>query len=168
MGATKLLDERLVTAANKYSGEHDIGFSSIRFGNVVNPSQSVIPVFQQQMEKGETVTFTDPQMTRFFLTCDDVVVLIVGVMNQTEGGEVFAYKMVVVRIDELAEAMIETFALTCGYDPEEIEMVQIGRSFGETFDEEISPNGRLPERSKMIRVCGPSRIIRIDPLFKPK
>jgi FlaA1/EpsC-like NDP-sugar epimerase len=137
MGTTKLLGERLVTAANEYSGGHDIRFTSVRFGNVINSSQSVIPVFQEQIEKGGPVTLTDPRMTRFFLTYDDVADLVVGAMEQTEGGEVFVHKMDAVRIEDLAEAMIETFAPTYGHDPEEIEIVQTGRRPGETFDEEI-------------------------------
>ena len=137
MGTTKLLGEKLVTAANKYSGGHDIRLASVRFGNVVNSSQSVIPVFRDQIETGGPVTLTDPRMTRFFLTYDDVAELVVGAMNHTEGGEVFVHKMDAVRIEDLAEAMIEAFAPTYGYEPGEIEITQTGRRIGETFDEEI-------------------------------
>jgi FlaA1/EpsC-like NDP-sugar epimerase len=137
MGTTKLLGEKLVTAANKYSGGHDIRLASVRFGNVVNSSQSVIPVFRDQIETGGPVTLTDPRMTRFFLTYDDVAELVVGAMTHTEGGEVFVQKMDSVRIEDLAEAMIEAFAPTYGYEPGEIEVTQTGRRIGETFDEEI-------------------------------
>jgi len=137
MGTTKLLGEKLITAANKYSGGHDIRLASVRFGNVVNSSQSVIPVFRDQIETGGPVTLTDPRMTRFFLTYDDVAELVVGAMNHTEGGEVFVHKMDAVRIEDLAEAMIEAFAPTYGYEPGEIEITQTGRRIGETFDEEI-------------------------------
>ena len=137
MGTTKLLGEKLVTAANKYSGGHDIRLASVRFGNVVNSSQSVIPVFRDQIETGGPVTLTDPRMTRFFLTYDDVAELVVGAMTHTEGGEVFVQKMDSVRIEDLAEAMIEAFAPTYGYEPGEIEITETGRRIGETFDEEI-------------------------------
>jgi len=137
MGTTKLLGEKLVTAANKYSGGHDIRLASVRFGNVVNSSQSVIPVFREQIETGGPVTLTDPRMTRFFLTYDDVAELVVGAMQHTEGGEVFVHKMDAVRIEDLAEAMIDAFAPTDGYEPGEIEITQTGRRIGETFDEEI-------------------------------
>ena len=137
MGTTKLLGEKLVTAANKYSGRGDIQLCSVRFGNVVNSSQSVIPVFREQIETGGPVTLTDPRMTRFFLTYDDVAELVLGAMEHTQGGEVFVHKMDAVRIEDLAEAMIEAFGPKAGYDPSEIEITLTGRRVGETFDEKI-------------------------------
>ena len=137
MGTTKLLGEKLITAANKYSGGHDIRLASVRFGNVINSSQSVIPIFHEQIERGGPVTLTDPRMTRFFLTYDDVVELVLRAMEHTKGGEVFVHKMDAVRIEELAEAMIEAFAPRYGHDPEEVEITLTGRRVGETFDEKI-------------------------------
>jgi FlaA1/EpsC-like NDP-sugar epimerase len=137
MGATKLLGEKLVTAANKYSGGHDIQLASVRFGNVVNSSHSVIPVFREQIETGGPVTLTNPTMTRFFLTYDDVAELVLGAVNHTVGGEIFVYKMDAIRIEDLAEAMIDQFAPIYGRDPEQIDVVQTGRRVGETFHEEI-------------------------------
>ena len=137
MGTTKLLGEKLVTAANKYSGGHDIRLTSVRFGNVVNSSQSVIPVFKEQIKRGGPVTLTDSKMTRFFLTYDDVAELVIGAMELTEGGEIFVYKMDAIRIEDLAEAMIDAFGPTYGHDPEEIEITQTGRRVAETFHEEI-------------------------------
>ena len=137
MGTTKLLGEKLVTAANKYRGNHDIRLASVRFGNVINSSQSVIPVFKEQIAKGGPVTLTDPRMTRFFLTYDDVISLVVKAMEHTNGGEVFVSKMDALRIEDLAEAMIEVFAPTYGHDPADIEITETGARVGETFDEEI-------------------------------
>lgn len=137
MGTTKLLGEKLVTAANKYSGRRNIRLCSVRFGNVVNSSQSVIPVFREQIRNGGPVTLTDPRMTRFFLTYDDVARLVIGAMEHTEGGEVFVRKMNAVRIKDLAEAMVEAFAPASGHDPSEIEVTLTGRRLGETFDEKI-------------------------------
>ncbi|MUV85131.1 SDR family NAD(P)-dependent oxidoreductase [Natronomonas sp. CBA1123] len=144
MGTTKLLGEKLVTAANKYSGGHDIRLASVRFGNVVNSSQSVIPLFQEQIEKGGPITLTDPKMTRFFLTYDDVAELVIDAMEHTQGGEVFVHKMDAVRIEDLAEAMIDVFAPVNGYDSEEIEITLTGRRVGETFDEEIMTEREVP------------------------
>jgi UDP-N-acetylglucosamine 4,6-dehydratase len=137
MGTTKLLGEKLITAANKYSGGHDIRLASVRFGNVINSSQSVIPIFREQIESGGPVTLTDPRMTRFFLTYDDVAELVIGAMENTKGGEVFIHKMDAVRIEDLAESMIEAFAPQYGRDPEGIEITISGRRVGETFDEKI-------------------------------
>jgi len=137
MGTTKLLGEKLITAANKYSGGHDIKLASVRFGNVINSSQSVIPVFRDQIKTGGPVTLTDPKMTRFFLTYDDVADLVTGALEYTEGGEIFIKKMDAIRIEDLAEAMIDVFAPQYGHDPAEIEIIETGARVGETFDEKI-------------------------------
>jgi len=155
MGTTKLLGEKLITAANKYSGGHDIRLASVRFGNVINSSQSVIPIFHEQIERGGPVTLTDPRMTRFFLTYDDVVELVLGAMEYTKGGEVFVHKMDAVRIKDLAEAMIEAFAPRYGHDPEEVEITLTGRRVGETFDEKILTEreiGRTVENENMYAI----------------
>ena len=137
MGTTKLLGEKLVTAANKYSGENDIRLASVRFGNVINSSHSVIPIFKEQIQKGGPVTLTDPKMTRFFLTNDDVASLVIDAMEHTEGGEVFLRKMDAIRIEDLAEAMIEVFGPQYGYESSEIDVTMTGRRVAETFDEKI-------------------------------
>jgi len=137
MGTTKLLGEKLVTAANKYSGGYDIRLASVRFGNVINSSQSVIPIFREQIRRGGPVTLTDTRMTRFFLTYDDVMSLVSGALTHTEGGEVFVRKMEAVRIEDLAEAMIETLAPRYGHDPADIDIEMTGRRLGETYHEEI-------------------------------
>ncbi|WP_340101711.1 SDR family NAD(P)-dependent oxidoreductase [Salinibaculum salinum] len=137
MGTTKLLGEKLVTAANKYSGGHDILLASVRFGNVINSSHSVIPVFKEQIQEGGPITLTDPKMTRFFLTYNDVASLVLQAMKHTEGGEVFVHKMDAIRIEDLAQAMIDVFGPMYGHDPANIEIKVTGRRVGETFDEEI-------------------------------
>lgn len=137
MGTTKLLGEKLVTAGNTYSGRSDIGLASVRFGNVINSSQSVIPLFTEQIREGGPVTLTDERMTRFFLTYDDVFDLVTGAAKKTTGGEVFVYKMPAIRISDLADAMIETIAPRYGYDPGDIGIKIIGPRPGETFHEEI-------------------------------
>jgi FlaA1/EpsC-like NDP-sugar epimerase len=137
MGTTKLLGERLVTAANKYSGGHDIKLTSVRFGNVINSSQSVIPVFRRQIADGGPLTLTDPRMTRFFLTYDDVAELVTAAMRHTQGGEVFIKKMDAIAIEDLAEAMIDVFAKKSGHEPSDIDIEVTGRRIGETFNEEI-------------------------------
>jgi FlaA1/EpsC-like NDP-sugar epimerase len=137
MGTTKLLGEKLVTAGNKYSGGHDITLSSVRFGNVINSSQSVIPIFREQIKKGGPITLTDPRMSRFFLTYDDVSELVIGAINHAQGGEIFIEKMDAIWIEDLAEAMINVLAPEYGYEPSDIEIKETGRRVGETFDEKI-------------------------------
>lgn len=144
MGTTKLLGEKLVTAANKYSGGHDIQLASVRFGNVINSSHSVIPVFKEQIQQGGPVTLTDPKMTRFFLTYDDVASLVIDAMEYTNGGEVFVRKMDAIHIEELARAMIDVFAPRYGHDPSNLEITTTGRRVGETFDEKILTEREIP------------------------
>lgn len=137
MGTTKLLGEKLVTAGNDYSGGSDISLASVRFGNVINSSRSVIPLFVDQIREGGPVTLTDERMTRFFLTYDDVFELVTDAAASTTSGEVFVHKMPALRIVDLAEAMIETLAPRFGHDPADIDIDVIGPRPGETFHEEI-------------------------------
>ncbi len=137
MGTTKLLGEKLITAGNNHRGDRNLRFASVRFGNIINSSQSVIPIFAGQIRDGGPVTLTDERMTRFFLTYDDVFDLVSQAIKKMQGGEVFVYKMPAMKIEDLAEAMIETLAPEYGYDPTEIGINVIGRRPGETFHEEI-------------------------------
>lgn len=137
MGTTKLLGEKLVTAGNKYRGSSGIQLASVRFGNVINSSQSVIPVFRDQIKNGGPVTLTDPDMSRFFLTYDDISELILESLEHMQGGEIFLKKMNAIRIEDLAEAMVDTFAPEYNHDPEEIEITKTGARVGETLDEHI-------------------------------
>jgi FlaA1/EpsC-like NDP-sugar epimerase len=137
MGTTKLLGEKLITSGNKHSGRSNLRLASVRFGNVINSSQSVIPLFTDQIREGGPVTLTDERMTRFFLTYEDVFDLVQQAIERMQGGEVFVYKMPAIRIEDLAEAMIETIAPKYNYDPSDIDIEQIGRRPGETFHEEI-------------------------------
>lgn len=137
MGATKLLGEKLVTARNVFNSGSDINLSAVRFGNVINSSGSVIPLFTEQIRDGGPVTLTDKRMTRFFLTYDEVFNLLTDAAEMATGGEIFVYKMLAIRIADLAEAMIETLAPTYGHDPDTIEIKIIGARPGEPLHEEI-------------------------------
>jgi len=137
MGTTKLLGEKLVAAGNKYAGRADLSLASVRFGNVINSSQSVIPLFRRQIAKGGPIALTDDRMTRFFLTADEMCDLVVGALRNTNGGEVFLHQMAAIRIEHLAEVMIEELAPEYGYDPDIINIKHIGRRAGETLHEEV-------------------------------
>lgn len=137
MGTTKLLGEKLVTAGNKHRGRRDLQLVSVRFGNVINSSQSVIPRFHQQIRNGGPVTLTDKRMTRFFLSYDELASLVDNAIKKTNGGEVFIYKMSAMRIIDLAEVMIEELAPEYGYEPDQMGIDIIGKRLGETLHEEI-------------------------------
>lgn len=137
MGTTKLLGEHLVAAGNKYAGRSELQLSSVRFGNVIGSSGSVVPLFRQQIADGGPLTLTDRRMTRFFLTREQMTDLVFGAVEHAEGGEVFLYDMTAMGIEDLAEVMIEQLAPKFGHDPEAIEVEIVGRRAGETLHEEV-------------------------------
>ncbi len=137
MGTSKLMGERLMTAANAHRRGDGPVFASIRFGNVLGSRGSVIPLFKQQIAKGGPVTLTDPRMTRFIMTLKDAVHLVMDSVFLAKGGEVFVTKMPVVRIAELAEVMVEELAPMFGHDPASIDIKVIGAKPGEKLYEEL-------------------------------
>ncbi|KIX11400.1 polysaccharide biosynthesis protein CapD [Dethiosulfatarculus sandiegensis] len=138
MGTSKLMGERMMTAANSMShGDGDTAFTSTRFGNVVGSSGSVVPLFCQQIAKGGPVTLTDPMMTRFVMSLSQATELVMQSMTLAKGGEVFVTKMPVVSIKELAEVMIELLAPVYERKPEDVELKIIGPRPGEKMYEEL-------------------------------
>jgi FlaA1/EpsC-like NDP-sugar epimerase len=137
MGTSKLMGERLMTAANLYRGEKGPIFASTRFGNVLGSRGSVIPLFRQQIAAGGPVTLTDERMTRFIMSLSDAVKLVIDSVFMARGGEVFVTKMPVVRIVDLAKVLIREFAPRHGRDPDRVQVVQIGAKPGEKMYEEL-------------------------------
>jgi FlaA1/EpsC-like NDP-sugar epimerase len=110
MGATKLVAERLIVAANYYKGKRKTAFSNVRFGNVIGSSGSAIPLFTQQIMTGGPVTITHKDMTRFIMTMDDAIRLVFKATELTKGSETFIFKMAAIRIMDLAEVLINELA----------------------------------------------------------
>ncbi len=137
MGTTKLLGERLMTSALNLRGERNIVFSSTRFGNVIGSKGSVLPIFYRQIQNGEPITLTDERMTRFIMTIPQAASLVLAAASRAKGGEVFVTKMPVVRIKDLAHAMIDLVAPRFGRDPQSIEIRLVGAKPGEKFYEEL-------------------------------
>lgn len=138
MGATKLLGERLITAANYYRGAaSDTIFSSVRFGNVLGSRGSVLPLFKNQIQEGGAVTITNKEMTRFVMSTSQTINLLFKVVEIAQGGEIFIFKMPVIRITDLAKVMIEELARKYGYNPEGIAIKIIGNKPGEKMYEEL-------------------------------
>jgi FlaA1/EpsC-like NDP-sugar epimerase len=139
MGGSKFIGERLVTAANAYRGPKQTTFCCTRFGNVLHSAGSVVPVFERQIATGGPLTITDPEMTRFFMTLDDAVDLVLAALVAARGGEIFVPKMAAVRLSDLAESMIEIHA------PGRTFPVQrIGLRSGEKLYEELITEHELP------------------------
>jgi len=137
MGTTKLMGERLITAANLVQGNGRPRFSSVRFGNVIGSRDSVFPIFAEQIRQGGPVTVTDAKMSRFFMTMREAVQLVLEACVLTCGGEVFVTKMPVMRILDLARAMIALLAPMYDFPPEDIPIQFMGIRSGEKLYEEL-------------------------------
>lgn len=137
MGASKLLAEKLVTAAMNYRGARPTVFASVRFGNVLASRGSALELFADQVVAGEPVTVTDPAMTRFVMTTDRAVDLALHAAANAHGGEVFVFKMPVATLGDLVDATIDVLARRLGRDPASVERVIVGARPGEKPYEEL-------------------------------
>lgn len=132
MGTTKLMGERLITAANANRRGATPILASVRFGNVLGSRGSVIPIFRRQIAAGGPVTLTDRRMTRFVMAVGHAARLVVDAVDLMRGGEVFVTKMPTIRIADLAEAMIAELA-----PDRDIAVDTIGAKAGEKLFEEL-------------------------------
>jgi FlaA1/EpsC-like NDP-sugar epimerase len=137
MGTSKLMGERLITAANVINTNKSQRLSSVRFGNVIGSRGSVFHIFRNQIQKGGPVTVTDLQMTRFIMSLERATKLVLDSSIMARGGEVMVTKMQVISIMDLAETMIELMAPQAGYDPTAIDIKIIGAKPGEKLYEEL-------------------------------
>jgi len=137
MGTSKLMGERLMTAANAGRRSGAPIFTSTRFGNVLGSRGSVLPIFTRQIRDGGPLTITDDEMTRFVMTIQESVQLVVESAMLACGGEVFITKMPVVRIPDLARAAIEEMAPAFGHEAFAIDTTIIGAKAGEKLYEEL-------------------------------
>ena len=111
-GATKLCMEKLLLAANAYSGDRATRFSVVRYGNVMGSAGSVIPLFRAQRARGE-LTITDARMTRFWIEMDDAINLVLRGLQLMRGGEIYIPKLPTTDIETLAEAVAPGVPRTC-------------------------------------------------------
>ena len=137
MGATKLLAEKLIIDANEGKGVKPTIFSSVRFGNVTFSRGSVIPLFEEQIRQKKPITITNPEMTRFMMSVSDTIDLVFKATLLAKGGEVFILKMPVVRLGDLVDVSIETYAEKYHHKEETIEKRIIGLRPGEKMFEEL-------------------------------
>jgi FlaA1/EpsC-like NDP-sugar epimerase len=138
MGASKRLAEQTVLAHAPGGG----AYCTVRFGNVLGSRGSVIPTFARQIAQGGPVTVTDPRMTRFFMSVEEAVQLVLQASVLSGGGEIFMLEMgVPVKIIDLAERMIRLSGCQVGIDiPIDITGMRPGEKLNEvlsTPDEEI-------------------------------
>ncbi|KMM56715.1 UDP-N-acetylglucosamine 4,6-dehydratase [Bacillus glycinifermentans] len=134
-GMTKALGERLMIRANDYSGHTD--FVCIRGGNVLGTNGSVVPLFKRFIQKGEDLTLTSKEMTRFFLTVGEAIDLLLKASEEALGGEIFVMKMKACNILDLAEVLIEQMGSSVG-------IKEIGIRPGEKLHEVLVSDHEVP------------------------
>ncbi len=106
-GGTKLVSDKLFIAANAYVGNKDVNFSIVRYGNVAGSRGSIIPIFRNIIENGGTkLPITDVRMTRFWISLEQGVQLVIKALEEAKGGETFISKIPSFKITDLAEAML--------------------------------------------------------------
>lgn len=130
MGASKLLAERLTSGANNFKGSGKTIFASVRFGNVLNSSGSVLPIWLEEIKQGQPLTLTDKKMVRYFMTIEDAVSLIFKAATMAQGGEIFILKMPALRVIDLAETLSELLR-------HPLKVKKVGKRTGEKLWEKI-------------------------------
>ena len=128
-GATKLTADKLFISGNHYAAAYPTRFAVVRYGNVMGSRGSVIPFFRRLADAGEPLPITDMRCTRFFITLDQAVEMVVGTFDLMQGGELLVPRIRSMKIVDLAQAIAP------GAD-----LVDIGLRPGEKLHEEmISP-----------------------------
>jgi FlaA1/EpsC-like NDP-sugar epimerase len=155
-GISKYLCEQMVLDAAANGGPN---FVVVRFGNVLGSRGSIVPLFQQQIEKGGPVTVTHPDVRRFFMTISEACSLVLKTGGVGESGSLYILDMgEPVRIRDLAEQLIRFH----GYEPEsEIKIEYIGLRPGERLDECLWAQDEEPSETEYSRIL---RIKRKKPL----
>ncbi|MCC7554228.1 MAG: UDP-N-acetylglucosamine 4,6-dehydratase (inverting) [Methanobacteriaceae archaeon] len=105
-GATKMVSDKLFVAGNAYTGDKNTFFAVVRYGNVSGSRGSVIPFFKSLIDEGKTkIPITDMEMTRFWITLDEAVELVIKALNEAKGGEIYVHKCPSFKVTDLAKAM---------------------------------------------------------------
>ena len=130
-GATKLLMEKLFVTADNYlnSERHKTKFIALRYGNVLGSSGSVVPKFIQQIKNHDTITITDPNMTRFSITMDEALDFILESARIGSGSEIFVPKLRAYSIVDIKNALMEVL----GDTKEENIGIRAGEKLHETL-----------------------------------
>lgn len=109
MGISKAMSEKLMIAKSRMQREGETVFCATRYGNVMASRGSVIPLFVSQIKEGKSLTVTDPNMTRFLMSLEDSVDLVLHAYEHGQQGDVFVQKAPASTVADLAQALIELF-----------------------------------------------------------
>ena len=144
MGITKAIEEKVAVAKSRYSGKTKI--CCTRYGNVMCSRGSVIPLWIDQIRKGNPITLTEPKMTRFIMSLEEAVDLVLFAFEHGQNGDILVQKAPACTIQTQAEAVVELFkhqfgtslnAPHSGLDPESPEIRVIGIRHGEKMYETL-------------------------------
>ena len=106
-GASKLLMERLFIGANFYKGDHKTKFICVRYGNVLGSRGSILPIFVESIISKKKIPITDPTMTRFNITINEAVNLVLRAVKFGKGGEIFVPKLKAFTVEDMKNAIID-------------------------------------------------------------
>ncbi|MBR2670498.1 MAG: polysaccharide biosynthesis protein [Solobacterium sp.] len=162
MGMTKALMEKNVIARSRQMGENDTVFCLTRYGNVMASRGSVIPLFIDQINAGKAVTLTNPEMTRFMMTLDDAVELVLYAFQHGNQGDTFVQKAPAATIDTLADAILELM-------PDNHGKTIIGTRHGEKLYEVLVTSEEMVRAEDMgdyFRIPADNRDLNYDNYFK--
>lgn len=176
MGVSKLMAEKLFTAADAFRGPRQTIFTGVRFGNVIGSRGSVVPLFVEQIAAGGPLTVTDRRMTRFIMPLENALDLMFAALALAKGGEVFVLKMSAVRVEDLADLLRDRLSHAYGLASNEVDIEEIGIQPGEKYGEELLTDeelGRCLETDEMyiilpqLRSLHPDRVEYVYPAARP-
>lgn len=168
MGISKALMEKVAIAKGRELGEGaKTTICCTRYGNVMASRGSVIPLWVEQMMEGKPITITDPEMTRFMMTLDDAVDLVVYAFTHAHNGDLFVQKAPAATLDTLAKALKEIYAKV---DPKygETEVKVIGTRHGEKLYETLVTREEMAKAIDMgnyFRIPCDTRDLNYDKFF---
>lgn len=161
MGITKAIEEKVAVAKSRYSGETKI--CCTRYGNVMCSRGSVIPLWIDQIRNGQPITLTEPSMTRFIMSLDEAVDLVLFAFEHGQSGDIFVQKAPACTIQTQAEAVCELF----GGKKEDIKV--IGIRHGEKMYETLLTKeecAKAVDMGDFYRVPADNRDLNYDKYFK--
>ena len=175
MGITKAIEEKVAIAKSRYSGETKI--CCTRYGNVMCSRGSVIPLWIDQIRKGNPITLTEPKMTRFIMSLEEAVDLVLFAFENGQNGDILVQKAPACTIQTQAEAVVELFkhqyrsALTLHseLDSESPEIRVIGIRHGEKMYETLLTKeeaSKAEDMGNFYRVPADNRDLNYDKYFK--
>ena len=161
MGITKAIEEKVAVAKSRYSGETKIACT--RYGNVLCSRGSVVPLWIEQIRNGNPITLTEPSMTRFIMSLDEAVDLVLFAFEHGSNGDILVQKAPACTIQTQAEAVCELF----GGKKEEIKV--IGIRHGEKMYETLLTKeeaAKAVDMGDFYRVPADNRDLNYDKFFK--